>query len=108
MPSETLAEHCGLSVTTIAALQEVFAKHSEITQVLLYGSRAKGTFRKGSDIDLTLYGDGVDYRLLTRIETEIDDLLLPYTVDLSLFRQIDNPDLLDHISRVGLIFYPAP
>lgn len=107
MPNEALAEHCGLGVATLVALQDVFTRHPEIEQVLLYGSRAKGTQRKGSDIDLTLLGDELDYRLLTRIETEIDDLLLPYTVDLSLFRQIDNPDLIEHISRVGLIFYPA-
>jgi uncharacterized protein len=108
MPNEALAERCGLSAATIAALQQVFARHAEVEQVLLYGSRAKGTQRKGSDIDLTLSGDKLDYRLLNRIETEIDDLLLPYTVDLSLFKQIDNPDLIDHIRRVGLIFYPAP
>lgn len=108
MPNEALAERCGLSLATITTLQGVFAKHSEVEQALLYGSRAKGNFRKGSDIDLTLIGEKLDYRLLTRIENDIDDLLLPYTVDLSLFKQIDNPDLLDHIRRVGLIFYPAP
>lgn len=106
MPNEALAERCGLSSATIAALQQVFSQHSEVEQVLLYGSRAKGTARKGSDIDLTLLGDQLDYRLLNRIETEIDDLLLPYSLDLSLFKQIDNPDLLDQIRRVGLIFYP--
>lgn len=108
MPSETLALHSGLSLVTIVALQEIFAKHAEIEQVVLYGSRAKGAQRKGSDIDLTLLGDKLDYRLLTRIETEIDNLLLPYTVDLSLFGQIDNPDLIEHIRRVGLVFYPPP
>ncbi|QPK62463.1 nucleotidyltransferase domain-containing protein [Methylomonas sp. LL1] len=107
MPNEALVEHCGLSIKTIVALQKVFAKHPEITQALLYGSRAKANYRNGSDIDLTLLGDKLDYHLLSRIETEIDDLLLPYTVDLSLFAQIDNPDLIDHIRRVGLIFYPA-
>lgn len=106
MPHEALAERCGLSSATIEALQQVFSQHSEVEQVLLYGSRAKGSARKGSDIDLTLLGDQLDYRLLNRIETEIDDLLLPYSVDLSLFKQIDNPDLIDHIRRVGLIFYP--
>ncbi|MDD2761298.1 MAG: nucleotidyltransferase domain-containing protein [Methylomonas sp.] len=107
MPNEALAERCGLSVKTIAVLQKIFSNYKEVEQVVLYGSRAKGTQRKGSDIDLTLLGDKLDYRMLTRIETEIDDLLLPYTVDLSLFAQIDNPDLIDHIRRVGLIFYPA-
>lgn len=42
---------------------------------------------------------------LTRIETEIDDLLLPYSVDLSLFKHIDNVNLIDHIQRIGIVFY---
>lgn len=71
----------------------------------MYGSRAKGTYRAGSDIDLTLFGEALTYIQLDRIETEIDDLLLPYTVDLSLYTQIENTDLLDHIQRVGQVFY---
>lgn len=95
----------GLKPHTISAIQNVFALHSEIEQAVLYGSRAKGTYRPGSDIDLTLFGDALTYTQLDRIETEIDDLLLPYTVDLSLYTQIDNADLLDHIQRVGQVFY---
>ena len=95
----------GLKESTIAAIQSVFKKYPEIEQVLLYGSRAKGTHRNGSDIDLTLLGDGLTYSLLNRIETELDDILLPYTLDLSLYSSIDNADLLDHIHRVGKLFY---
>lgn len=107
MMNEVLAARCGLSIGTIDALQEILRQHPEVEEALLYGSRAKGDFRKGSDIDLTLLGEALDYRLLNRIENEIDDLLLPYTVDLSLFRHIDNPALIEHIRRVGLIFYPT-
>jgi uncharacterized protein len=65
----------------------------------------KGNYRNGSDIDLTLMGSALTYRILTRIETEIDDLLLPYLFDLSIFQQIDNPDVVDHINRVGSPLY---
>ena len=95
----------GLKEATIAAINAVFARYPEIERAVLYGSRAKGSHRPGSDIDLTLIGDGVTYLALQRITNEIDDLLLPYTVDLSLHRQIDNPDLLAHIERVGVVFY---
>lgn len=71
----------------------------------MYGSRAKGSYRPGSDIDLALFGEALNYTQLNRIETEIDDLLLPYTVDLSLYAQIDNVDLQNHIQRVGQVFY---
>jgi len=95
----------GLKKHTIAAIQNVFTKHTDIGQAVLYGSRAKGNYRPGSDIDLTLFGDALTYAQLNRIETEIDDLLLPYSVDLSLYSQIDNPDLLDHIQRAGQLIY---
>jgi len=71
----------------------------------LYGSRAKSNYRDGSDIDLTLVGDALSHAQLNRIETQLDDLLLPYTIDLSLFGHIDNANLIDHIRRVGVVFY---
>ena len=73
--------------------------------VVLYGSRAKGNYREGSDIDLTLMGDVLSHTQLNRIETQIDDLLLPYAIDLSIFESIDNANLIDHIRRVGVVFY---
>lgn len=97
----------GLKPHTISAIQRVFAKHPQLERAVLYGSRAKGNYRPGSDIDLTLFGESLTYADLCRIETEIDDLLLPYTLDLSLYAQIDNADLREHIKRVGLEFYPA-
>lgn len=97
----------GLPDSAVAKLQSVFASHPHIERVILYGSRAKGNYRPGSDIDLTIIGDAVDWQELLRIDNEIDDLLLPYKWDLSLLRQIDNPDLLDHIRRIGVVLYPA-
>jgi hypothetical protein len=43
--------------------------------------------------------------ILYKILQDIDDLLLPYTVDLSIFEDIDDPDLIEHIQRVGVVFY---
>jgi predicted nucleotidyltransferase len=95
----------GLTESVIARINAVFAEVPEIEQVILYGSRAKGTFRNGSDIDLVIKGEAVDHSSLLRTERELDDLLLPYTIDLSLFHLIDNQELLDHIRRVGVVFY---
>lgn len=95
----------GLSEQTIAAVNQVFAMYPEIDSVILYGSRAKGNYKNGSDIDLTLQGEKLDFSLLCCIANELDNLLLPYTFDLSLFKQIDNQDLLEHIERVGITFY---
>jgi len=95
----------GLNEQEIEALQQVFAHYQEVEKVLLYGSRAKGNFKPASDIDLTLQGCALNLKLLLAIENELDDLLLPYKIDLSLFDKIQNPDLIEHIKRVGVIFY---
>ena len=95
----------GLSPTTIHHIREVFALYPGLDKATLYGSRAMGTYRPGSDIDLTLEGEQLDLTTLHQIENELDDLLLPYKMDLSLLKHINNPELLDHIQRVGKVFY---
>ena len=94
----------GLSEKVISSLKIVFLRHPQIQKVILYGSRAKGNFKPGSDIDLTLVAPQIDLTELLKIENEIEDLLLPYKVDLSLFHQIENKDLIEHIQRVGAEF----
>lgn len=95
----------GLNESAIAAMNGVFAACPQIERVILYGSRAKGTQRIGSDIDLTIVGDEVTHGQQLQLANQLDDLLLPYKMDLSLLRQIDNPDLLEHIRRVGVVFF---
>ena len=94
----------GLKEKHIEAINTCFAKFGNIEQVVLYGSRAKGNFRTGSDIDLTIVGE-LTYSEILKLENELDDLLLPYKIDLSLKHQISNPDLIGHIDRVGKLFY---
>ena len=95
----------GLSDATVKKIQAVLAGFPEVEKAVLYGSRAKGAFKPGSDIDLTLCGPELSFRLLARIDTALDDLLLPYEMDLSLMSSITHPALLDHIRRVGVVLY---
>lgn len=95
----------GLSDPTLASICAVLAGHPGILRAWLYGSRAKGTFHPGSDIDLSLEGDALTHADLLTVANALDDLELPYKIDLSLLHQIDNPDLLDHIHRVGVVLY---
>ena len=101
----SLALPFGLSARTLEKLSSVFSRHRAIESVLIYGSRAKGNYRAGSDIDLTIKGDEIPFAEFVQIEDEIDDLMLPYTVDLSQCREIENHDLTDHIGRVGAAIY---
>jgi predicted nucleotidyltransferase len=96
----------GLKETTIEQIQAVFVRYPHVEKAILYGSRAKGNYKNGSDIDLTLFGgDDLTLNVLYKIMEEIDDLLLPYTFDLSIFHQISDQDVIDHIRRVGIVFY---
>jgi predicted nucleotidyltransferase len=94
----------GLPERALDKINSVFLSHNNIKKAVLYGSRAKGTYKNGSDIDITLFGV-LSFQELLRIETELDDLLLPWMIDLSLYEQIDNPALREHIERVGKVFY---
>jgi len=97
-------EEIGLPPQVVESIRQVFGRFPGVEQAVLYGSRAKGNYRPGSDIDLTLKGD-LSYRDLLDTELALDDLLLPWKIDLSLYSQIDNPALVEHIGRVGRVFY---
>jgi predicted nucleotidyltransferase len=105
MPTNDSEARFGLQQTTIDKINRIFSTRPHIEAVTIYGSRAKGTFRNGSDIDLTIEGDTVTLSELLKLENELDDLLLPYKIDISLLHQIDDPELLDHIRRAGVVFY---
>ena len=95
----------GLSRQTVERIQDVLRDFPEVTRAVLFGSRAKGTARTGSDIDLALYGEEIDWRVLGRIEDELDDLLLPYTFSLIHHDTRTDAEVAAHIARVGLPFY---
>lgn len=95
----------GLKDEVVEAICKIFQKYPEVEKAILYGSRAKGNFKPASDIDFTLQGSSLDLTILNKISWELDDLLLPYTFDLSVYHQLNNPDILDHIQRVGVVFY---
>jgi predicted nucleotidyltransferase len=96
----------GLKESDIQEICAVFARYPLVERVIVYGSRAKGNYKHGSDIDLTLRGNAdLTLTVLYKIMDELDDLLLPYTLDVSIFNDISDLDLIDHIQRVGITFY---
>jgi uncharacterized protein len=98
-------ENSGLTKEEIANIEAVFSKYPQIEKVMIYGSRAKGNFKPASDIDLTLIGENIDLSLQTKIEFDLDDLMLPYKFDISIYSKITNPEFLEHIQREGKEFY---
>lgn len=95
----------GLPERTVAQICAVLAQYPQVDRAVLYGSRAKGNYKPGSDIDLTLFGADLTPRLYATIADALDDLLLPYSIDLSVFAELKHPELEAHIQRVGVVFF---
>ena len=96
----------GLPEPVIQQIRVVFAHYPQVEEAVLYGSRAEGNYKNGSDIDLTLRG-GADLTLkvLCKIANDLDDLSLPYTIDLSIFHDISDSDMIGHVQRAGVLVY---
>lgn len=95
----------GLSTNYIAKINSVFNQYSDIDEVLLFGSRAKGNYRDNSDIDLVIKGKNINLSTLQEIENKLEALYIPNTIDLLVYDNIHNADLLNHIDRIGKPFY---
>mgnify|MGYP002781376952 CR=1 FL=1 len=95
----------GLDERTLQQIRGVLTRFSEVREAVLFGSRAKGTHRAGSDIDLAIVGEGVDWRTLGRIDDAFDDLLLPYRFSLITLGQTTDPEVAAHVQRVGHTLY---
>ena len=97
--------NCGLTDIELNKLKDLFFQYSDIEKVVLYGSRAKGNYKPFSDVDITLIGDNITFYQRNQLATDIDYLLLPYQFDISIFSSLSNPDLIEHIQRVGFTIY---
>lgn len=95
----------GLKGSIISRMVEVLKRYPDVDEAILYGSRAKKTHRPGSDIDIVLKGESLNLKIINSISLELENLLLPYKFDLSIYHRISNPELIDHIKRVGQTIY---
>lgn len=102
-PNPTLS--FGLSEKTLSSLRAYFASVPEVEQVILYGSRARGDYHKGSDIDLMLIGSNITPRLLSKMDMEIDDLLLPYFIQITDRKEILDARFLEVVEKEGVVFW---
>lgn len=96
----------GLSAEALKALCAIFLKFDKIDQVKIFGSRALGSYRAGSDIDLALEGRSIELNDLLDVRVKLDNLILPYRFDLVDYRSLaDNDPLKEHIDRVGKVIF---
>ena len=83
-------------------IAEIIYSNSSVDRAFLFGSRAKGNFRDNSDIDIVIKGKNITYEEFASIKNRLDELDIPQKIDLILYENIDNKDLLSHIERVGI------
>ncbi len=98
----------GLSNSTITKINSILRNYALIKKASIYGSRAKGNYKEGSDIDIVLFGSDISIKELRNIYDDLDELLLPYTFDISVYEHLQNEELKNHINRVGIEFYLSP
>lgn len=96
----------GLTEKDLDKLYEVLRVFPNVEKVIIFGSRAMDKYKPGSDIDLAFFGKNLDTNTLNKIEWQFEELNMPYTFDLILFNKINNQAVIDHINRVGKVFYP--
>jgi len=92
----------GLSDRDMKTLQDIFKKYPDVKNVFVFGSRAKGTYKQGSDIDLAIMNKGVKDTFIRKMKSDFEDSSLPYTVDLVNYPTLKHPELKNHIDRVGV------
>ena len=95
----------GLKESDLEKIISIIKDHPEVEEALIFGSRAKGNFKKGSDVDIALKGN-LSFHNLSRINFELNEETdMPYKFDVLNYDAIKNTDLIEHINRVGIKFY---
>lgn len=95
----------GLTNNVIEEIQQVLATNPKIEKAIIFGSRAKGNYKDGSDIDIAIKGENLKLDDFLPLEVKLDDLNLPYNIDLINYADIKEPALTEHIDRVGIELY---
>lgn len=92
----------GLTKKQSDTLLTILNRYSVVDDALLFGSRAKGNFKPGSDIDLAVKGKDITRRTVACLNADFEGSDLPYFVDVVHYDRISNAALREHIDRVGI------
>ncbi len=98
----------GLSAATLTTIRFILTQEPKVKKAILFGSRAKGTYKLGSDIDLALVGEELDIDTIGRLARAFEESSLPYQVDVCWLAAVEHAALREHIERVGQVLYERP
>jgi predicted nucleotidyltransferase len=99
-------EQFGIDESIIEDIVNIIRKYKEVTRAVIFGSRARGDYKKASDIDIALFGDNLTNTINTKIFFEIDELYMPYKVDLINFNTLGKENRIrENILKEGVEIY---
>ena len=97
----------GLRTDDLEHIRKALDQVPGLRMAVVFGSRAKGTHRPGSDVDLAIFGESVKAADLVRLSEQLnEDSPLPYRFDVVQYETLASEDLRSHIDRVGLRIWP--
>jgi predicted nucleotidyltransferase len=96
----------GLLEEDLNSIIKIISKYNDIEEAVIFGSRAKGNYKNGSDVDIALKGEKISFDTLRSISWILnEETLMPYRFDILNYNSIENQELLNHISRIGKTIY---
>ena len=102
---EEVTNEFGLTPRNVSDILRILSAQPTIERVHIFGSRAKGTYHSGSDVDLAIMNEGVDFKMMNQLSTAFQESSLPYVVDVVNYPEIKHVAFKEHIDRVGKMFY---
>ncbi|MGL4346280.1 MAG: nucleotidyltransferase domain-containing protein [Cellulosilyticaceae bacterium] len=98
----------GLTPQDLDYIIATIQSFSEIKEAMIFGSRVKGTYKPGSDIDIAIVGDDINFDTLSKLHARLEETSpLPYLFDIVDYTHLTHDELKDHINRMGQIIFPA-
>ena len=96
----------GLTEKALSLILSELSKYDQIESAVIFGSRAMGNYKLGSDIDLVIYGKGVNHEILNRLSFRLnEELPLPYYFDVLVYHLVESEALKEHINEFGKVIY---
>lgn len=96
----------GLKDSDLDYIIKTIKKFPEIKKAVIFGSRAKGNYKPGSDIDIAIYGEKITFDILSILHAELEEQSpMPYFFDIVDYTHLDHEELKEHIERVGKVIY---
>lgn len=96
----------GITYKSFTLILNALLEFNSIEYAAIFGSRAKGTFKKGSDIDIAVFGENLQEADIMAIQAKLNESIpIPYYVDIVAPKFLENQKLIEHIERVGVVFY---